>query len=94
MYVDASNAIHDNKRSHTGSLIPIGTGIIRGKLSRQQLNVKSSTEGVSNYRPYTLWTYNFMKAQGYNIENNMLYQDNMSAIKIEKNGRLSCTGNS
>ena len=35
-----------------------------------------------------------MKEQGYNITNNVMYQDNQSAIKMEKNGRNSCTGNS
>ena len=28
------------------------------------------------------------------MKENVLYQDNMSAIKLEKNGRNSCTGNS
>ena len=36
----------------------------------------------------------FMSAQGYGIENNVIYQDNQSAIRMEKNGRNSCTGKS
>ena len=36
----------------------------------------------------------FMEAQGYKVKNNILYQDNKSAILMEKNGRNSCTGNS
>ena len=35
-----------------------------------------------------------MNAQGYIIKENIVYQDNKSAIKMEKNGRNSCTGNS
>ena len=35
-----------------------------------------------------------MNEQGYNMKENILYQDNQSAIKMEKNGRNSCTGNS
>ena len=35
-----------------------------------------------------------MKEQGYDISHNILYQDNESAIKMERNGRNSCTGNS
>ena len=35
-----------------------------------------------------------MSAQGYGIENNAIYQDDQSAIYMEKNGRNSCTGNS
>ena len=35
-----------------------------------------------------------MSAQGYIVKKNILYQDNESAIRMEKNGRNSCTGNS
>ena len=30
-----------------------------------------------------------MEAQGYSIENNILYQDNKSTILLAKNGRMS-----
>ena len=97
-YIDASYAIHDNKRNHNVGLITTGIGIVHGKSSRENLNVKSSTEaeivGMSDYLPNTLWTYNFIRAQEYEIRDNVLYQDNMSAIKMGENGRLSCTGNS
>ena len=36
----------------------------------------------------------FLEEQGYGIKNNVIYQDNQSAILMEKNGRNSCTGNS
>ena len=62
------------------------------------MNTKSSTEteviGVSEIVPYVLWLANFVKMQGYDIKENVLYQDNQSAMKMEKNGRMSCTGNS
>ena len=35
-----------------------------------------------------------MEEQGYQIKENILYQDNKSAILMEINGRNSCTGNS
>ena len=35
-----------------------------------------------------------MGEQGYEIEKNVLFQDNKSAILMEMNGRNSCTGNS
>ena len=34
-----------------------------------------------------------MGAQGYDIKQNSLFQDNQSAIKMEKNGKKSCAGN-
>ena len=36
-----------------------------------------------------LWTKLFMEAQGYIIEENIIYQDDKSAILLEKNGRKS-----
>ena len=36
-----------------------------------------------------LWTQLFMEEQGYEIEKNILYQDNKSAILLEKNGKRS-----
>ena len=97
-WVNASFAVHANKRSHTGGTISFGIGVIHTKSSKQKLNTKSSTEvelvGVREYLPYHIWIINFPKCQGYYIKNKILYQDNENAIKMEKNGRNSCTGNS
>ena len=68
------------------------------KSSKQKLNVKSSTEteviGMADMYLYSIWSNNFLKEQGYIMKENILYQDNTSAIKIEKNGTSSCQGNS
>ena len=57
------------------------------------MNTKSSTEaevvGASDYLPNSIWVLMFLKAQGYPIEESILEQDNESAIKLEKNGRMS-----
>ena len=85
-------------RSQTGGAMSFGWGIIHGRSSKQRLNTKSSTEselvGLSEYLPYNIWLVNFLQAQGYPIKSNILYQDNESAIRMAKNGRNSCTGNS
>ena len=97
-WVDASYAVHPNMRSHTGGCMSFGTGTIHARSTKQKLNTKSSTEselvGVSDYLPYNIWLLMFMKEQGYEIKSNFLAQDNQSAIKMEMNGRNSCTGNS
>ena len=36
----------------------------------------------------------FYETQGYDITKKVLYQDNESPTKTDKNGRESCTGNS
>ena len=76
----------------------MGLGTLHCKSSKQKLNTRSSTEselvGVSEYLPYNIWQINFYKEQGYDILKNIVFQDNQSAIKMEINGRNSCTGNS
>jgi hypothetical protein len=36
-----------------------------------------------------LWTKLFLEAQGYDVEKNIVYQDNKSAILLETNGKKS-----
>ena len=97
-WVDTAFAVHPNMRSHTGGAMSLGWGVIHSKSSKQKLNTKSSTEtelvGVSEYLPYNIWLINFLKYQGVVIKQNVTYQDNQSAILMEKNGCNSCTGNS
>jgi len=92
-WVDASYAVHDNMRSHTGGTISFGIGTIGSKSNKQKLNTKSSTEaelvGASDYLPTTIWVMNFLQEQGYPVQSSFFEQDNQSAIKMEKNGRMS-----
>jgi hypothetical protein len=39
--------------------------------------------------PAILWTCYFMEAQGFGVQENVVYQDNKSAILMEKNGKDS-----
>ena len=97
-FVDSSYAVHDNMRSHTGGLVSFGIGAAHTRSTTSKINVKSATESelvaASEYLPYTIWFRHFMEEQGYKIKDNVLYQDNKSAILMEINGRNSCTGNS
>jgi hypothetical protein len=71
----------------------MGRGVIHSKSSKQKINVKSSTEaelvGASDFVSQTIWTRNFIEAQGYKVNDSEFFQDNMSAMKMEKNGRQS-----
>jgi hypothetical protein len=59
----------------------------------QKLNTKSSTEAelvaVADVMPQILWTKYFLEAQGYCTQESVIYQDNQSAILLEKIGRAS-----
>jgi hypothetical protein len=80
-------------KSHTGGCLSLGHGTLYGTSRRQKLNTKSSTEselvGADDVMPQILWTLYFLEAQGYKIDDNVLYQDNQSAMLLEKNGRGS-----
>ena len=95
IWVDKSYAVHENMRGHTGGVTSMGEGIILLRTAKQKLNIKSSTEseivGASEYLPWCLWLQYFMITQGYKINKNLFYQDNESAIKLEKNGKSSST---
>ena len=97
-WIDAAYAVHPNMRSHTGGCMSMGTGTMHARSSKQKLNTKSSTEaevvGLSEYIPYSIWLVYFLQEQGFHLTTNHIHQDNQSAIKMETNGRKSCTGNS
>jgi hypothetical protein len=92
-WADASYAVHPDLKSHTGGALSLGKGVIYGTSRRQKLNTNSSTEaelvGVSDVMPQVLWTRYFLEAQGFTVSDSIVYQDNQSAILMEKNGRAS-----
>jgi hypothetical protein len=92
-YVDASFAVHPDFKSHTSATMTLGKGAMQSIARKQKMNVQSSTEGklvaVNNAATMILWTKLFLEAQGYNVEKNIVYQDNKSAILLETNGKKS-----
>ncbi|KAG7373061.1 reverse transcriptase RNA-dependent DNA polymerase [Nitzschia inconspicua] len=65
------------------------------KFGRCKINTRNSTEAellrVNDAMSIILWTRHFLEAQGYTMKENVIYQDNESAILLEKNGRQSST---
>lgn len=92
-WADVSYGTHDDCRSLTGGAISFGWGVLLTKCQKQKLNTKSSTEGeivgVSDFLPNMIWARMFLEEQGFILKENILYQDNQSAIKIIKNGKRS-----
>ena len=92
-FVDASFAVHPDFKSHTGAVMTFGKGAAQSIARKQKLNVRSSTEGelvgVDDAATQIMWTKLFLEAQGYDIEKNIIYQDNKSAILLETNGKKS-----
>jgi hypothetical protein len=92
-YVDALFAVHPDMKGHTVGMMTMGQGFPLYKSTKHKLNTRSSTESelvaVYNLIPQILWARLFMKAQGFEVKDNILYQDNKSATLLEKNGRAS-----
>ena len=92
-YIDVSHQVHPDFRSHTGGLLTLGKGSVYNKSSKQKINTRSSTEselvGVDDVIVQILWTNLFMEEQGYNVNDTIVFQDNKSALLLEKNGRYS-----
>ena len=80
-------------KSHTGGVMTLGKGAIYESSMRQRINTKSSTESelvaVNDVMPQILWTRYFLESQGYKVHDSVLYQDNQSAMLLERNGRGS-----
>jgi len=91
-YADVSYAVHVDKKSHTGGCISLGRGTLMNRSEKQKLNTKSTTEsevvGCSDMTPDSIWTKNFLKHQGYDLDIE-INQDNTSSIHLEKNGVAS-----
>ena len=94
-WIDGAFATHQDMRSHTGGALSLGKGVITGVSTRQKLTTRSSTEAelvaVDDCMSLILWTRYFLEAQGYGVDDAIIYQDNKSAILLEQNGRASST---
>jgi len=87
-FVDASFAVHPDYKSQSGMMMTMGQGALKSSSTKQKINTRSSTEAelvaVDDMISSIVWTKNFLIAQGYDLKDNILFQDNTSAMKLEK----------
>jgi hypothetical protein len=92
-WVDVSFAVHPNMHSHTGATISLGTGCPYAISCMQRLNTRSSTKselvGVENAMSLVIWMQNFLIGQGFDVVDNVVHQDNQSAMLLENNTKMS-----
>ena len=92
-YVDGSHQIHEDCRGQTGSLVTFGQGAVASSSNKMKCNTKSSTEteiiSFADKLADIVWMRYFLECQGYTIDEYIVFQDNMSAMSLEKNGRVS-----
>ena len=71
----------------------LGKGSAYSTSMWHNINTKSSTKAklvaVNDVMPLILWTRYFFEAQGYEVHENKVFQDNQSTILLEKNGKHS-----
>ena len=92
-YIDAAFAVHTDYKSHTGALLTLGQGAVTSISTKQKINTRSSTESelvsTDDIIAKVIWTKNFIEAQGFTIQENLIHRDNQSTLKIEQNGKAS-----
>ena len=71
----------------------MGKGAVISSSNIMKCNTWSSTEteliSVQDKLPDIIWTRYFVECQGYDIDEYIVFQDNMSSFLLEKNGRMS-----
>jgi hypothetical protein len=94
-YIDGSHQVHEGCQGQIGfgCLMTMGKETACSSSNKMKCNTQSSTETelISLYDklPDVIWTRYFVECQGYEIHEYVIFQDNMSALSLEKNGRIS-----
>jgi len=73
---------------HSGKVHPYHCPESRRSTQRAQLRQKWLV-CVDDAMPLVVWTRNYLQEQGFMVQDNVVYQDNHSAMKLEKNGKAS-----
>ena len=69
-------------------MMSMARGYLYYASNKQKTNTKILTEaelvGVDDLMPQILWMRYLLEAQGMKVSDNFVYQDNQSAMKLEK----------
>ena len=91
-WIDASFAIHNDKKSHSGYIIGLGKNgsLTFVRSSKQKLVTKSSTESelvaLNDGISHVMWTRFYLESQGYFQPPTVVFQDNMSTMVMANKG--------
>ena len=89
-WIDASFAVHANYKSHTGACLSFGRGCPVNISLKQKINTRSSTEAelvsINDAMALVLWCRLFIMGQGFDVRDNIVYQDNQSTMLLSNNG--------
>jgi hypothetical protein len=92
-YIDTSHNVHWDCKGQTGGGMTLGKGACLSGSNKQKTNSKSACETelirVDDYISLVLWSLYFIQAQGIDMSNARIYQDNKSTILPENNRKMS-----
>jgi hypothetical protein len=92
-YVDGLHQIHEDCQGQIGSLMMLGKGAAISSSNKMNYNTQSSIEtelvSLHDKLPDIMWTRYFVECLGYDINECLVFQDNMSTLLLEKNGWIS-----
>ena len=92
-WIDASFAVHDDYKSHTGACLSFGRGCPVNISSKPKTSTCSLTEAelvaINDATALVLWCRLFIMGQGFDVHDNIVYQDNQSTMLLGNNGRHS-----
>jgi hypothetical protein len=90
IWIDGAHAVHHNMKGHVGMYASEGKGALMSASTECKLNTISSTEteivSVGEKMPKCVWFRNFRIEQGGNSTEDVMHQDNQSAMLLENNG--------
>ena len=90
-WVDTSFAVHPIMRGNSGGGLSLGRRFPIVSSTKQKLNTHIFTEseivGDDDFMSAICWTRYFLKAQGYKVLENVLFQDNRISIILDNNGK-------
>jgi hypothetical protein len=74
-------------------LVTFGAGAVASSSNKQKCNTKSSTKteiiALHNKLSDVIWMSYFVECQRFDIDDCIILQDNLSALSLEKNRRMS-----
>ncbi len=83
-YIDELHQVHEDCRGQIGCFMMMGKGAASSSTNKMKFNTGTSTEAKLILLYYTLpdvvWTRYFVECQGYEIDECIIFQDNMSAL--------------
>ena len=92
-WIDTSFTVHADYKSLTSSCLSFGEGCLVNNSSKQKINTCSSTEAelvaINDAMALVLWCRLFIMGQGFEVHDNIVYQDNQSTMLLGNNGRHS-----